>query len=155
MNDQDFVNEYIRVLNETVNEAITKNIVMQAQLSVSKKVADRTSELESRIRELTSVSSDNNALQSQLNALKGQLEGANQQLYNKNSHVETFKRELVDARNVIRSHALEKDSLIAEIESLKQQIEELKSKKKKKEKTLNNVALFEANSDTIAINDTF
>jgi len=148
MNDQEFVNEYIRILNETVNEAITKNIVMQAQLSLSKKQSERILELETRIRELTSVSSD-------INALKSQLDHANLQLNNKNSHFETFKRELVESRNIIKESAREKDSLNAEIESLKQQIDELKSRKKKKEKALNTVAIFEETSDSIAVSETF
>jgi len=148
MNDQEFVNEYIRILNETVNEAITKNIVMQAQLSLSKKQSERILELETRIRELTSVSSD-------INALKSQLDHANLQLNNKNSHFETFKRELVESRNIIKESVREKDSLNAEIESLKQQIDELKSRKKKKEKALNTVAIFEETSDSIAVSETF
>ncbi len=185
MNDQLFVNAYIRILNETLSEAFNKNLVMQAQLEVAKKTNDRTAELEAKIKELTAVSTDNNALQSQLNALKNQVEQANAQANTKNAHVETFKRELVDARNIIKSQAAEIESnktatnrvidtlnaenqkkidalnaenqkkvdlLTAEIESLKNEIEELKSRKRKRTEK---VALNNIESNFIAVSDTF
>jgi DNA repair exonuclease SbcCD ATPase subunit len=185
MNDQLFVNAYIRILNETLSEAFNKNLVMQAQLEVSKKSNDRTTELETKIKELTSVSTDNNALQSQLNALKSQLEQANTQANTKNAHVETFKRELVDARNIIKTQATEieslkaatnkivdainlesqkkvdalnvehrkkVDSLTAEIELLKNEVEELKSRKRKR---LEKTALNTVESNFVAVSDTF
>jgi chromosome segregation ATPase len=174
MNDQLFVNAYIRILNETLSEAFNKNLVMQAQLEVSKKSNDRSAELEAKIKDLTSVSTDNNALQSQLNALKSQLEQANAQANSKNAHVETFKRELVDARNIIKTQANEieslkaatnkvvdainaenqkkVDSLTAEIELLKNEVEELKSRKRKR---LEKAALNTVESNFIAVSDTF
>jgi chromosome segregation ATPase len=174
MNDQLFVNAYIRILNETLSEAFNKNLVMQAQLEVSKKSNDRSAELEAKIKELTAVSTDNNALQSQLNALKSQVEQANAQANTKNAHVETFKRELVDARNIIKTQANEieslktatnkvvdalnaenqkkVDSLTAEIELLKNEIEELKSRKRKRTEK---VALNNIESNFIAVSDTF
>ena len=174
MNDQLFVNAYIRILNETLSEAFNKNLVMQAQLEVSKKTNDRAAELEAKIKELTAVSTDNNALQSQLNALKNQVEQANAQANTKNAHVETFKRELVDARNIIKTQANEieslktatnrvvdalnaesqkkVDSLTAEIELLKNEIEELKSRKRKRTEK---VALNNIESNFIAVSDTF
>lgn len=174
MNDQLFVNAYIRILNETLSEAFNKNLVMQAQLEVAKKTNDRTAELEAKIKELTAVSTDNNALQSQLNSLKNQVELANAQANTKNAHVETFKRELVDARNIIKTQANEieslktatnrvvdalnaesqkkVDSLTAEIELLKNEIEELKSRKRKRTEK---VALNNIESNFIAVSDTF
>ena len=174
MNDQLFVNAYIRILNETLSEAFNKNLVMQAQLVVYNKTNDRTAELEAKIKELTAVSTDNNALQSQLNALKSQVEQANAQANTKNAHVETFKRELVDARNIIKTQATEIEtlkaatnkvvdalnaenqkkigSLTAEIELLKNEIEELKSRKRKR---TDKVALNNIESNFIAVSDTF
>jgi peptidoglycan hydrolase CwlO-like protein len=184
MNDQQFVNAYIRILNDTVTEAINKNLVMQAQLEVSKNSGNRVAELEAKVKELTNVSSDNNALQTQLNNLKAQLDQSNSQLNNKNSHVETFKRELIEARNTIKTitnqHQIESealksghqkaidvlneenrkkvDSLNAEIELLKAEIAELKSRKRKREKTpaLNTVeSALVAENNLISVSDTF
>ncbi len=174
MNDQLFVNAYIRILNETLSEAFNKNLVMQAQLEVAKKTNDRTAELEAKIKELTAVSTDNNALQSQLNALKNQVEQVNAQANTKNAHVETFKRELIDARNIIKAQSLEIETLrsatdsvvdtitaenqkkvdlhAAEIELLKNEIEELRSRKRKRTEK---VALNNIESNFIAVSDTF
>jgi len=161
MNDQQFVNEYIRVLNETLSEAFNKNLVMQAQLAVTKKVGDKTAELEAKLQNLTNLSSDNNALQSQIGALTSQLEQTRSSLEQRTSHTETFKRDLVDARNQLKnaldnlekerlSHNAKVDSLNVEIESLKKEVEELKSKKKKNGKVLNTLE----NSIYVS-NDTF
>jgi len=145
MSDQQFVNAYIRILNDTLNEAMSKNLVMQAQLEVSKQVGARVAELEAKIKEFSGVSSSNNELQSQLNNLKAQLEQTNSQLTNKNNHIETFKRELIDARNIIKAQT-------TEIELLKKNIEELKPRAKKRaEKTAVNTV----ESNFIAVSDTF
>jgi len=134
MNDQQFVNAYIRILNDTLTDAFSKNLVMQAQLEAAKQNIGRVGELEAKIKELTDFSSDNNALLSQLSNLKTQLEHANNQTNAKNSHLETFKRELVDARtqlkNVENDHLKVVSTLNAEIELLKTEVEELKTKKK-------------------------
>ena len=166
MNDQQFVNAYIRLLNESLGEAFNKNLVLQAQLEVSKQNGTKTAELEAKIKELTNVSSDNNALLSQLNSLKAQLDQANANLNTKNGHVETFKKEVVESRtqlkNTIASHAaeietlkarhvVEVESLNAKIELLNRENEELRSKKKKAGKALNNIE----NSIFISDNSTF
>lgn len=174
MNDQQFVNAYIRILNETVSDAMNKNLVMQAQLEVSKLAGNRVVELEAKIKELTNFSSDNNALQTQLNSLKAQLEQTNSQLNNKNGHVETFKRELIEARNTIKNitaqhqdellklnneHNQKIELLTAEIELLKTKCEELKFKKRKKEEktaALNTIEpAFIADNNLISVSDTF
>lgn len=161
MNDQIFVNTYIKILNDTLNEAIGKNLVLQAQLEIAKTAASKVVDLENKIKELTSVSSENGALQNQLKTLKNQLDQANAQVSNKNNHVETFKRELVDARNNIKNlqseHALKVDLLNSEIETLKKNNEELKSrKKKKKEEALNTVDAFASDeSNSILVSETF
>lgn len=171
MNDQIFVNTYIKILNDTLTEAIGKNLVLQAQLEIAKTTASKVVDLENKIKELTSVSSENGALQNQLNSLKSQLEQANAQVSNKNSHVETFKRELVDARNIIKNlnnehvvkieslnkeHAIKVDLLNSEIEMLKRDLEELKSRKRKKKEALNTLDAFASdNSTSILVSETF
>lgn len=157
MNDQQFVNAYIRILNDTLTDAFSKNLVMQAQLEAAKQHTARIAELENKIKELTDFSSDNNALLSQLSNLKTQLEHANNQANAKNAHLETFKRELVDARaqlkNAESEHLKVVDALNAEIGLLKTEVEELKSKKKKNTKALNNSTL--ENSILISDDSTF
>jgi len=157
MNDQNFVNAYIRILNDTLTDAFSKNLVMQAQLEAAKQNIGRVGELEAKIKELTDFSSDNNALLGQLSNMKTQLEHVTNQMNSKNAHVETFKRELVDARaqlkNVESEHLKVIDALNAEIGLLKTEVEELKSKKKKNIKALNNSTL--ENSILISDDSTF
>lgn len=174
MSEQQFVSSYIRILNETISELMNKNLVMQAQLEVSKQAGNRVAELEAKIKELSNASSDNNALQTQLNNLKMQLENSNAQLNNKNGHVETFKRELIEARNAIKNvttqyqielqvlqneHQKTIESLNSEIKLLKAKCEELKSKKRKKEEketALNTIEpAFIADNNLISVSDTF
>ncbi len=160
MNDQVFVNTYIKILNDTLTEAINKNLVMQAQLEIARTSAAKVVELENKIKELTSVSSENNTLQTQINSLKSQLEQSNAQISSKNNHVETFKRELIDARNIIKNlnkdHEIKVESLNSEIETLKRDIQELKSKKRKKKEALNTLEVFSLeNSGSISVSDTF
>lgn len=134
MNDQKFVNTYVRILNDTVSEAINKNLVLQAQLEVAKEHAIKVAELENRIKELTDTSSDNKSLLNQLNAIKTQLDQANSQVSSKSGHIETFKRELVDARNQLKNAQNEIVLLNSEIAKLKSK----KQKKEAKETTINN-----------------
>jgi chromosome segregation ATPase len=174
MSDQQFINSYVRILNDTINELMNKNIVMQAQLEVSKTNGARVAELEAKVKELTNISSDNNALQTQLNNLKSQLDNSNAQLNNKNGHVETFKRELIEARTALKNATMQHEiqlqvlqnewqkkveSLNSEIELLKVKCEELKSKKRKKEEkeiALNTIEpAFVADNNLITVSDTF
>lgn len=157
MNDQQFVNAYIRILNDTLTDAFSKNLVMQAQLEAAKQHTARIAELENKIKELTDFSSDNNALLAQLSNMKTQLEHVTNQMNSKNAHAETFKRELIEARtqlkNVESEHLKVVDALNAEIGLLKTEVEELKSKKKKNTKALNNSTL--ENSILISDDSTF
>ena len=157
MNDKNFVYAYIWIINDTLTDAFNKNLVMQAQLEATKQHTARIAELENKIKELTDFSSDNSALLSQLSNLKTQLEHTNNQANAKNVHLETFKRELVDARaqlkNAESEHSKVVNALNAEIELLKTEVEELKTKKKKNIKALNNSTL--ENSILISDDSTF
>lgn len=163
MNDQQFINVYVKILNETLGEAFNKNLVLQAQLEVSKQLGNRTAELEAKIAELTNLSTNNNALLVEVESLKTQLNQANLYLSNKNNHIESFKRELGEARaqlkTALTNNNAEFEALLskhkteiellnlknnAKVESLNEQIElltkeneELKSRKKKNGKALN------------------
>lgn len=105
MSDQEFINTYVRILNESLKETVSKNMLLQAQFEVSKRAADRAAEFERKIKELTGVSLDNETLV--------------QELFNKNSHVDTFKRELLEARNQIKLLIAENDSLRRELFAIK------------------------------------
>jgi erythromycin esterase-like protein len=129
MNEQAFINAYIKLLNDSFNEAINKNIVLQAQLEVAKKDVGRVAELEEKVKQLSTESFDNSGLAGRLQELERQLaesrnqsksvvENLNSQLANKAMQAETFKREVLSCRETIKN--------------LTNEIQVLKSRKKKK-----------------------
>ena len=129
MNEQAFINAYIKLLNDSFNEAINKNIVLQAQLEVAKKDVGKVAELEEKVKQLSTESFDNSGLAGRLQELERQLaesrnqsksvvENLNSQLANKAMQAETFKREVLSCRETIKN--------------LTNEIQVLKSRKKKK-----------------------
>lgn len=131
MNDQQFVNAYIRILNDTLTDAFSKNLVMQAQLESAKQSSGRIAELEAKIKELTDLSSDNNALLAQLSNVRSQLDHANNQANAKNAHLETFKRELLEARAQVKNAEAENLKVVAALnanaETLKAELAEART----------------------------
>lgn len=140
MNEQAFINAYIKLLNDSFNEAINKNIVLQAQLEVAKKDVGKVAELEERVKQLTTESFDKSGLAARLQELerqlaesraqnksaveginaqaKAQIDSLSSQLANKATQAETFKKEVLSCRETIKN--------------LMNEIEVLKSRKKKK-----------------------
>jgi len=129
MNEQAFINAYIKLLNDSFNEAINKNIVLQAQLEVAKKDVGKVAELEEKVKQLSTESFDNSGLAGKLQELERQLaesrnqsksvvDNLNSQLANKAMQAETFKREVLSCRETIKN--------------LTNEIQVLKSRKKKK-----------------------
>jgi predicted nucleic acid-binding Zn-ribbon protein len=156
MNDQIFVNTYIKILNNTLNEAINKNILLQAQLEVSNEVATTSS---SKAAELEAKLSEFNSISESVNTLKHQLNDSNNQLSNKHHHIETFKKELVEARTTIKKLQEENDIKVAslnfEIELLKGKNAELSQKKKRNPPALNTNNESTLESNLVLISDTF
>ena len=129
MNEQAFINAYIKLLNDSFNEAINKNIVLQAQLEVAKKDVGKVAELEEKVKQLSTESFDNSGLAGRLQELERQLaesrnqsksvvDNLNSQLTGKAMQAETFKREVLSCRETIKN--------------LTNEIQVLKSRKKKK-----------------------
>lgn len=157
MNDnQVFVNAYIKVLNDTINEAMNKNLIMQAQLEVGKLTAARVVELENKLRQLEELSTENHNLRNQLTALTSDLQVAGERVSRKNDHIETFKRELIESRSTVKRMTKEIESLNEQIVTLNLQVEELNSKKKKKKGVIEEALQVEKEEVTIiSVNDTF
>lgn len=118
MNEQAFINAYIKLLNDSFNEAINKNLVLQAQLEVAKKDVGRVAELEEKVKQLSTESYDNSGLVGRVNELERQLVDARSQLANKALQAETFKKEVIQCRETIKH--------------LMNEVQVLKSRKKKK-----------------------
>jgi predicted nucleic acid-binding Zn-ribbon protein len=139
-----------------LNEAINKNILLQAQLEVSNEVATTSS---SKAAELEAKLSEFNSISESVNTLKHQLNDSNNQLSNKHNHIETFKKELVEARNTIKKLQEENDIKVAslnfEIELLKGKNAELSQKKKRNPPALNTNNESTLESNLVLISDTF
>lgn len=129
MDEQTFVNTYIKLLNDSFNDAINKNIVLQAQLEVAKKEAGKVKNLEAEVERLKTESFDNSGLSSRIKELETQLsnirahhdeqtKSINAQLASKSNQAETFKKEVLSCRETILE--------------LTKKIQELSSKKRKK-----------------------
>lgn len=106
MNEQAFINAYIKLLNDSFNEAINKNIVLQAQLEVSKKDAEKVDELEERVKQLTIESYDNSGLVDKLKEVESrfsdEIDGLRKQVIAKSIQAETFKKEVISCRDTIK-----------------------------------------------------
>jgi DNA repair exonuclease SbcCD ATPase subunit len=118
MDQEKFVNKYIELLNNTISEAIQKNIVAQAQKTIleeevsgfSKQLSEIKSGFENRLSE---KEKENNVLKSEINTMRQQMGSIQTNLHEANvakQHFETYKNELTSART--------------EIENLKKLIEE-------------------------------
>lgn len=152
-NNQVFVNAYIRVLNDTINEAMNKNLIMQAQLEVAKLTSARVVELENKLKQLEEVSTENHNLKNQIISLNTTIQVADEQVSRKNGHIDTFKRELIESRSMVKRLTKDNESLKEEIVALTSQLEENGSKKRKK-KTVEEPPQKEENI-LISVNDTF
>jgi chromosome segregation ATPase len=151
LNQEKFVNSYIDLLNATLNEAINKNLVIQAQKKVLEdelKEVKRKDDLIASLRD--SHAKEISDLKSQLNDARKQKEISSNEandLRKSVQHVDTFKNELskerVEKENLnkqLNENNIEMNNLRKEIEELKVKLEsknttELKSSLTKKTKT--------------------
>jgi chromosome segregation ATPase len=132
LNQEKFVNSYIDLLNATVNEAINKNLVIQAQKKV---LEDELKEVK-RKDDLIASMKDSHAkeisdLKSQLNDARKQKEissNESNELRKSVQHVDTFKNELSKERTEKENLNKQLSQKNSEIDILKKEIEELKVK---------------------------
>lgn len=117
MSDQ-FINVYVELLNSTLMEAFNKNLVLQAQNKISEQeiltLKESNSKLVNNSQELDSIRNQLSIAQNDLNVSR-----------NSNQHLETFKSELLKAREEIKDRNLKLDIFKDEISSLQKIIENL------------------------------
>jgi len=128
---------------------------MQAQLEVGKLTAARVVELENKLKQIDELSSENHNLRNQLISLNSELQVAGDQVSRKNTHIDTFKRELIESRGLIKKLTKEVESLQEQNVALTSQLEEQGSKKKKKKGNGEAAQVVEEEHITISVNDTF
>lgn len=133
MNNERFFNHYVEILNSTLHEALGKNIVFQAQAKIA-------------AEDMDSLTNTLNELKEELNQygdLEQNIESANLEISKKSlelqkalnerdsaiieaSHIETFRNELISARNEVAKLKTENEILSKKASNIDSQEEELK-----------------------------
>lgn len=118
MIQEKFINSYIEILTSTVTEAIQKNLVFQAQKKILEQSLEETNKLLENERNFSKKVKDE--YEELIKQRDKNLFEINE--HKKNSlHIETFKSELVKCRK-------SSEELLAQIEVLKKEKEELEKK---------------------------
>lgn len=165
MGNEKYVNYYVDVLTSTMTDCVIRNVSMQANAKITDDVIKEQSDKISKLTEALITAEDNLKKQveqqslkeseivinlknqltnssSEVDRLKQQIEELNTKyrdydsIKNQVSHVDTFKSELIKARN-------EKDSIRGELEK---RIQELISENRSKVDELNTVKQNEINN---------
>lgn len=132
MNNERFFNHYVEILNSTLHDALGKNIVFQAQAKIaSEDIESLTSTLKELKEELTeygdlrqNIESKNLEFSKKCLELKDALDERDLARQDA-SHIETFKNELLLARNDVAKLTYEKELLIkniSDVESLEKEL---------------------------------
>jgi uncharacterized coiled-coil DUF342 family protein len=160
MNNEKYVNYYVEILTNTMQDVIIRNVSLQANARITEEVVKNQSEL------LENLQNDNsskiNELENLVASLSNQLNEANQKFNELNSmrseydsvrhqvqHVDTFRNELLKERD---EHQKTRNDYEDKIKELNYQIEYLQltpAKRKKIDEAKTTVDVFEMNSPTI------
>lgn len=136
MNQEKFVSSYIELLNNTLTEAIQKNLVLQAQKKI----------IEDELQEKKNVDSEKinaiNAKQKEIEELKNQINqerrisqnNANEvnELKKNVQHIDTFKNELLKSRQQLEKLTQELAEKNKIIDKLNLDLENILAKKEEK-----------------------
>jgi chromosome segregation ATPase len=144
MSDNEFINVYVKLVNDTLNEAFNKNLVLQAQLEIAKRQIAGIDGLNARIHELENVSSDNVAHLTHLAASDEHINSLEQKVYDLSTQLNAKTQEaakaVADVKNItldnesLRSKLSHLDTFKSELLTARSQIKELSAVKDTLEK---------------------
>jgi chromosome segregation ATPase len=173
MGSENYSNYYIEILTATMNDAIIRNVSLQAQMKAINEVIDAQSKqldeangtIDYFKNQLEITKSNNGkdndsyitSLQAELQHNKDQVNNLNRQINEVNSmrseyenvkqqvaHLDTFRNELIKERDL---HQQTRNNYELQIEELNIQIEKLKSSPVKKQKVVEKETTQEATKD--------
>ena len=129
MNNDKFFNHYVEILNSTLQEAIGKNIIFQAQAKVSgEELESLITQNEELSKKLEEYRNSQQNIESTSHILK-QREQEIETLKNDASHIETFRNQLISTKKQLDDKNSEINNIIKEkdfiINQLQEQIEYL------------------------------
>lgn len=142
MNNDKFVNYYMELLTTTFHDALGKNLVFQVQ---SRIVNEELDELKSQIKNFEAVIEEYKKIEENIEKTSHELSNKDEQILklsaerdhakNEASHIETFRNELISARNQLQEKQKELDLVNSDFVNKEQAmklefnktIEELKS----------------------------
>lgn len=132
MNNERFFNTYVELLTSTLHDALGKNIVFQAQAKINvedqEELKKKVEVLENKVQEFNDIEKNIEEKNHQLldkNAEIGRLKNEFEQVRAETNHLNTFKNELISARQEVQNKEKEKEKLAFRYEK---KIEELNSK---------------------------
>lgn len=111
MNDERFMNHYVKVANATISESILRNVNLQANANfVDELIGELNAENESLRKQVQEISENYNTILAQ----KEDVDSVRHQL----NHLETFRDQLMEAQKLIEAKDVEIEKLKKEIENL-------------------------------------
>ena len=132
MNNERFFNAYVELLTSTFHDALGKNIVFQAQAKINaedqEELKKKVEILENKLQEFNDIEKNIEEKDHQLldkNTEIGRLKNDFEQIRAETNHLNTFKNELISARQELQNKEKEKEKLALRYEK---KIEELNSK---------------------------
>lgn len=114
---EQFINVYVDLLNASFVDAVNKNLILQAQQKVA----------EMELASLKEINEKNISESLELNSLRNQLSATQNDLIvskNATQHLESFKAELIKAREEIKEKSKQLETLNSELRVSKEQNED-------------------------------
>lgn len=157
MNNERFFNTYVELLTSNFHDALGKNIVFQAQAKINaedqEELKKKVEILENKLKEFNDIEKNIEEKDHQLldkNAEIGRLKNEFEQVKAETNHLNTFKNELISARQEIQNKEKEKEKIAL---SYEKKIEELNSKIEYLQMTPAQRRKFDAKNDPVLIKE--
>lgn len=158
MNDDRYINHYLKVVNSTLSESVLRNVSLQASANFIDEVfGEMQAEKEALRSELQAMGEKLNKIISERDSTAEQKKKQSEEFAkSKNevghirqqlSHMETFRSQLIESEKTIRAKDAEIEELKKKIESLQSPIVNTSVMKRKKNGVLNTTEL----NDTIEV----
>lgn len=156
MTDERFFNYYVEILNSTLHEALGKNIVFQTQSKIYsediEKLKTNIANLENKLENFNTLEKDIEFKSTKLTEKEHELELIIQErdhAKNEASHIDTFRNELLSARNEVANKNIEINNLNLVNQSLENKISNMILVEKELKSTKNKLISYESEIEAL------